>query len=166
MADVALTELAIGTGTGIASALAAAAFYLRRKTTAMDEDKKRLDEEHAARMEVLTAERDRALGITRAGSKGNACTTAPQGPALARLDADPAGAARHDGRGDQADPSVLDQAIATKITSEVQRLLPEAVEKIQAEERLRAAARSEREQAQIAIIREEVAKVLHGLEGS
>jgi len=126
MADVALTELAIGTGTGIASALAAAAFYLRRKTTAMDEDKARLDEEHAARMEVLTAERDRAL----------------------------------------ADPSVLDQAIATKITSEVQRLLPEAVEKIQAEERLRAAARSEREQAQIAIIREEVAKVLHGLEGS
>jgi len=126
MADVALTELAIGTGTGIASALAAAAFYLRRKTTAMDEEKERLDEEHAARMEVLTAERDRA----------------------------------------SADPSVLDQAIATKITSEVQRLLPEAVEKIQAEERLRAAARSEREQAQIAIIREEVAKVLQGIEGS
>lgn len=130
MPDVALTELGVGLGGGILTALGAAGLYLRRKTTAMDEEKTRLDEEHAAkikrqdeehaaRLEVLRAERDKA-----------------------------------------ANSGTIDAKLAAKVTSEVERLLPEAVAKIQAEERLRAAVQAQQAEAQVAIIREEVAKLL------
>lgn len=115
---IALTELAVGGGAGIAATLTAAALFFRRKTVAMDEEKVRLDDEHkakleqqstehAARLEVLAAERDKAAS--------GAATDAT--------------------------------SIANLVTETVEKLLPEAVAKVQAIERARVAHDRAREQA-------------------
>lgn len=119
---IALTELAVGGGAGIAAALTAAALFFRRKTAAMDEEKVRLDDEHkakleqqstehAARLEVLAAERDKAAS----GAASGAATDAT--------------------------------LIAKLVTETVEKLLPEAVAKVQAIERARVAHDRAREQA-------------------
>jgi hypothetical protein len=127
--DVALTELGVGLGGGILTALGAAGLFLRRKTAAMDEEKTRLDEEHAAKIKQQGEEHTARLELLRAE------------------------------RDKAKDPGVAAE-IAALITSEVERLLPEAVAKLQAEERLRAAVQAQQAEAQVSVIRQEVAKLL------